>query len=148
MKLPTYIKIYGLKDGAPCSNLFATVTLRTFHKNDFRISVGPTDQFGEMTVTREEMEQSIYWNTSTFPMDYTGIKDLTGEIVAQPKNRERLIGALAAYKMLGASCFPPNFAVDITASMQFLDEASPAELSVRIVHDGEGVSIRTESAQA
>ena len=148
MKLPTYIKLVCLKDGQPAGGLFATIILKTRHKNDIVMSGGPSDEQGVIFINKQQIEESARWATSTFPMDYTGLADLSGEIRVKPKDQGDIRRALRGYEMFRSSYpFPPKFAEQLQDALVSLDQVSPAHLHVRVEHDGKDVTIQTDTAE-
>jgi hypothetical protein len=99
MKLGSRFVLVCWADGERLPGVFVLLTLKVRRKNDFHILGGPTDETGTAVVTREDIERSVERDRETFIMDYTGLADCTGEVMARPWNREAIEAALRAYEL-------------------------------------------------
>jgi hypothetical protein len=149
VKLPTWIKVVCRADGTPLTGGMAQVTIRVRRKNDFTVPFGPTDDSGTALITLPEIEEWAEMERNAFPMDFTGLGDFTGELVATVKSRESLMGALGAYDMFhGSLRYPRGYADKLREAKRVLDQIAPATLTVDVQHDGEGITVRTPDVPA
>jgi len=150
MRLPERLEVRVLVDGTPTVGMFVCVTIRMTRKNDFGLGFGPTNEEGELMISREDLLREAEKERRLFIMDYTHPEDdFAGEVVVTPLNREALAQAITAYDTYQqVTPYPPRYAEQVQEARMLLDELKPKSLSVEIEHDGEGIVVRGETVTA
>jgi hypothetical protein len=149
MKLGSRFVLVCCADGERLPEVFVSLTLKVRRKNDFHVWGGPTDETGTAVVTREDIESSVNRDRDMFIMDYTGLADCTGEVIARPCNREAIERALCAYEMFSPHLpYPEGYREQLQDARHTLERVAPATLSVTVQHDGVGITVATESVSA
>jgi hypothetical protein len=149
MNLPTCIKLTCRADGRPIGGIYAQLTLKVSRKNDLTVLGGPTGCDGTALVTRADIDYWANWEARAWQMDYTSLADFTGEFEVSPEGRKQVESRRRGYERLGKYLpFPPDDGEELQEAEEVLDALAPAELTVEVEHDGEGITIRTLTVQA
>ena len=75
-------------------------------------------------------------------MDYTGLADFTGSMVAEPVALDRVDRAISAYESMGSFYYYPEGYLDwLKTAREKLKQLRPAELTVEVEHNGQGLFI-------
>ena len=142
MRMPSTINIICYANGTVFAGICCIVTTVNSHKNNFNHVTGCSDELGLIRVAWSEIEASAYENQKMFQMDYAGLDRSTGQIILKPLNRERLAGVIERYyELKDYRWFPIGYVEDLERSLQILDSIVPATLSVKVEHDGEGITL-------
>ena len=100
MGLPERIKVTATIDSVPLDGVLLLLRIVTTFKNDFNLLFGPTDNHGELVITRAEMIEGAGRDQEMSPMDYGDPEiHFAGELAVSVFNREKLKRSVAGQEI-------------------------------------------------
>lgn len=138
MRLPSSVSVAVELAGKRVPGLFIDVVLRTKHKNHFLLVLGPTDERGMISFTREQILEECDRHRSLFIMDYShpeqdsaGAMDIT---VTSLDNLQRAVEGFDAFHETLE--YPGQRRVDLVhalETMSLLDKGRPRAVLCEVV---------------
>lgn len=90
------------KHGKPLEGFWAGLIFPTRHRKPHAFRLGPTDRSGRVAVDGEWMVEKIEQNMLDYPMDYSGIAALRGDVRIEAMRAENVARLRSAAKESGA----------------------------------------------
>ena len=147
MRLPEKIEVKITAAGQPVAGLLVDARIVTTRKNNFVLLFGPTDENGELTITREDLLRQAEQDRQFFIMDYGDPEgDFSGNLLISIFGREHITRALKAYPLFkDVASFPIDYLKNITQAERILVTLHPTKLSLEVKHEGVGPTVRIGS---
>lgn len=112
MTLPNRIKARITTDGIPVPDMFISAKVKMNRKNDYDLAFGPTDEAGEITVSKKEILEEAKKLADLFIMDYVGVESHhAGDVLVTVFDASDIDRAITAYEMFASAgvAYPPNW---------------------------------------
>ena len=134
VRLPQKLRVHISSDGEPLPGMLALVTIETNFKNSFTVVIGPTDEGGNASLSREEMLEQTKSDQELFLMDYGDPEaSATGRIVIRLMLLQDIERALEGYEQFHFHVrYPEGYKDNLNRAARLLEQLDdrPRSLSV------------------
>lgn len=148
MRLPERIKVTATTDSAPLADVLISISIVTTFKNDFILLFGPTDDHGELVITRADLIEGAGREQEMSPMDYGDPEThFAGDLVISIFGGEKVKRAIEVYPLFkDAVQFPRDYLNQLQHAQEILEGLAGREISLDVsVEEGADVLVRTET---
>jgi hypothetical protein len=139
VRIPATIRV-GIKAGdRKMQGLFAMLTFAMARKNSFDLLFGPSNEAGEIEITREQVLEEARKSMELFVMDYADIESYwTGKLRVTPMNRDAVQRSLSAYRLFRKYEYPPGYEDKLLAADAALTRVAEVDLTAVVNCEASG----------
>jgi len=138
VQLPEKLQVHISTNGQPVPGMFASARIETNFKGHFYVVIGPTDESGNASLSREEMLDQALADSKLFVMDCGHPETCaTGRIVVSVRLLPDIERALEAYEMFHQHTrYPEGYKDNLNRAAQSLKELNDIALSLQVASEG------------
>ncbi len=130
VRIPARMKVAIAAGDRKMPGMFAMLTFVMARKNSFDFLFGPSNEAGEIEITRDQVLAEARKSMELFVMDYANIESYwTGRLRVTPMNRDAVQRALSAYRLFSKYEYPPAYEAKLRAADAALAEVPEVELT-------------------